>query len=142
MTSNYRLHHGDISLNNFCSPNKQLEYLGRSGKIFIFQIFLKKNKIISITKKIPQDVSLYVRFLHQEQKYPICVIRRRYPEKKIVQIAVFQIIIVTGIWITKKYFSSVSHCITFSLSWFLPDKIEEYIWIWSLKNNKLEQAEI
>ena len=32
--------------------------------------------------KIPLDALLYVRLLHQEPKFPICVIRRRYPETK------------------------------------------------------------
>ena len=79
MASDYPLCHYDISLNNFCSPKKQLKYLGRQGKIFIFQIFFEKKQIISITKNIPQDVSMYMRLEH---KCPICVIRRGYPETK------------------------------------------------------------
>ena len=37
---------------------------------------------MSITKKIPLDVSLYIRLLYQENKPPICAIRRRYLERK------------------------------------------------------------
>ena len=37
---------------------------------------------MSITKKIPLDVSLYMTLPDQEYKLPICVIRRRYPETK------------------------------------------------------------
>ena len=33
---------------------------------------------MSIRKKIPRDVSLYTRLLYQENKLPICVIRKRY----------------------------------------------------------------
>ena len=81
--SNYPLRHYCISLNNFWSPNKQLKYLGRWGKIFIFQIFFKQNKTICITEKTPQAAPLYMRLLHQEHKCPICVIRRIYPETKL-----------------------------------------------------------
>ena len=35
-----------------------------------------------ITKKVPVAVPLYMRFLHQENKHPICVIRTRYQETK------------------------------------------------------------
>ena len=80
--SNCPLRHYDISLNKFWSPNKQFKYLGRWGKIFIFQIVFKENKIISITKKIPQDASLHIGLFHQEHKCPICIIRTRYPETK------------------------------------------------------------
>ena len=34
---------------------------------------------MSIRKKIPLDVSLCMRFLHQENELPICVIRKRCP---------------------------------------------------------------
>ena len=94
---NYLLRHHDTSLNNFWSPNKQLEYMGKWDKILIFRIFYSQSQIMSITKKITLDLSLYIRLLHQENKLPICVIRRRYPEKKIAQIAVFLIIFFTGI---------------------------------------------
>ena len=35
---------------------------------------------MSITKKIPLDASFYMRLLNKEHKFPIFVIRRRYPE--------------------------------------------------------------
>ena len=38
--------------------------------------------MMSNTKKIPLDASLYMKFLHYEHKFSICVIRRRYPERK------------------------------------------------------------
>ena len=38
---NYPLCHYDISLNNFSILNNQLKYLGKLGKIFIFQIFFR-----------------------------------------------------------------------------------------------------
>ena len=53
---------------------------------------------MSVKKTNPLDVSLYMRFLHQEHKLPvICIIRKRYPKTKIVRIAIFAIIFVTGI---------------------------------------------
>ena len=52
---------------------------------------------MSIAKKIPLDVSLYMRLLHQEHKSPICVVRGDTQKQKTVQIAVFPIIFVTGI---------------------------------------------
>ena len=91
---NYALCHFDLSLSNFWSPNKQLKYLGKWGKILIFQIFFFKclflrlfyvkpiKSIESITKKIPVDVPLYMRLLDQENKLSICVIRRRYRKTK------------------------------------------------------------
>ena len=79
---NYPLRHYDISLCNFWSPNRQLNYLGKWDKIFIFQNFFKQNQIMSITKKILLDSPLYMRLLHQENKFQIGVIRRRYPETK------------------------------------------------------------
>ena len=52
---------------------------------------------MNITKKIPLDAWLYKRLLHQEHKFPICVIRTRYPDKKVVQTIVFPIVFATGI---------------------------------------------
>ena len=34
---------------------------------------------MSIRKKVPLDVSVYMRLLHQENKLPICVIKKIYP---------------------------------------------------------------
>ena len=58
---------------------------------------------MSIVKKISLDVSLYMRLIHQENKFPIHVIRMRYPpppkkkKKKFVQVEGFPIVFVTGI---------------------------------------------
>ena len=82
-TSIYPLHQYVISLNNFWNPNKQLKYLGSWWKEFFSNFFFKENKFISITTKIPQDASLYMRLLHEKHKYPICVIRMKYPERKL-----------------------------------------------------------
>ena len=49
--SNYPLHHYDINLNNFWSPNKQLKYLGRWGKIFFFQIFSNKTNLLALQRR-------------------------------------------------------------------------------------------
>ena len=64
------------------SPKKQLKYLGKWSKIFIYQNFFRKKQIMSFRKKIPLHVSLYMRFLHQENKLSNFVIRGRYPETK------------------------------------------------------------
>ena len=37
---------------------------------------------MNTTKKIPQDASLCMRLLDQQHKFPICVIKRRYPKTK------------------------------------------------------------
>ena len=74
--------HYDKSFNNFLSPNKQLKYRGKWGKIFVFQTFFRLNLIMSITKKIQQDSSLCTILLHQQHKFPICAIRRKYSETK------------------------------------------------------------
>ena len=80
----YPLQFEDISLSNFWSVNKQPKCLDKWGKIFLSRFFFFKwNKIIIIKKNIPQDTSLYMRLLHQEPKWPICVITRKYPEKNI-----------------------------------------------------------
>ena len=53
---------------------------------------------MSIKEKILQDASLCMRLLHQQHKFPICIIKRGDNRKqKIVQIEVFAIIFVTGI---------------------------------------------
>ena len=52
-------------------------------KSWFFRFFSKKKKkIMSITKKIPLDASLYMRLLHYEHKFSICITRRSYPERK------------------------------------------------------------
>ena len=55
---NYPLRRHDISL------NKQLDYLAKQCKIFIYHFFFRHNQIMSIRKKIAQCVSLYMRLLH------------------------------------------------------------------------------
>ena len=104
---NYPLHHYDISLINFWSPNKQLKYMGKWGKIFINSDFSSGKGTESMTKRIPLNESFYMRFLHQESKLPVCVTRKRYPEKENVQITIFSLIFISGIWITKKHFSFI-----------------------------------
>ena len=52
------------------------------AKFLFFGFFSNKNQIMSITKMIPLDASLYMSLLHYEHKFSICVIRRRYPERK------------------------------------------------------------
>ena len=81
--------HYDISLNNFQSPNKQVKYLSRLAKSLFSRFFSSKTNLFSITKKILQDMSLYIWLQHQKHKCPICVIRKGYPETKICQISSF-----------------------------------------------------
>ena len=51
---NYPLHRYDTSLNNFWSPKEQLKYLGKWGKIFIYQIFLAKIKLCALERRFHQ----------------------------------------------------------------------------------------
>ena len=76
---NCSLRHYDVSV---WSPSRQFKYLGKCDKIFIFRNFFRQNQIMSITEKILLDSPLYMRLLHQEHKFQIGVIRRRYPETK------------------------------------------------------------
>ena len=62
---------------------------------------------MSVAKKIPLDAPMCMRFLHQEYKFTICVIRR-YAETKKCPVAVFPTTFVTGIRIKKKQFFSFS----------------------------------
>ena len=41
---------------------------------------------MSNRKKIPLEVSLYMRLLNQENKVPICKIKERYPDYSIASI--------------------------------------------------------
>ena len=79
---NYPLRYYGISLNNFWNPNKQLKYLGKRSKIFIYQFFSRQNQIMINKKRITLDASFYRKLLHQENKLPICVMRNRYPKTK------------------------------------------------------------
>ena len=55
---------------------------------------------MSITKKIPLGVSLYIILLPEKHKPPICVVRKKYSVTKNCPIAVSSTIFVTGILIT------------------------------------------
>ena len=46
---------------------------------------------MSISKKISLDASIHMRLLHQEHKFQICVIRKIYQKRKVVQKAVLNL---------------------------------------------------
>ena len=98
--SNYPLRHYDRNLNNYWSPNKQLKYLGRWGKVFIFQIFSNKTKLLASQRRFHETRhctwDCYIRNINAQ-------LGGDTQKQKFVQITVFPIIFVTVIWITKKH---------------------------------------
>ena len=53
--------------------------------------------MVTITKKILLDSPLYMRLLHREHKFQICIIGAETQKQKIFQVADFPMIFVTRI---------------------------------------------
>ena len=101
----YLLRDHDISLHNFWSRNKEtLNIWVTEAKHLFFRSFYVKPNYEHCKEDTP---ALNMWFFHQEQKFRICIISRRFIETKIVQIQVFPKIFIGGNWITKKYLFSV-----------------------------------
>ena len=82
-------------------PNNQLKHLGKSRKIFIYQIFSGRIKFWGLERRF---VYLHITLLHQENKLPTWMIRKKYPEKNNCPNSSFYINFFTKT--TKKTFSS------------------------------------
>ena len=105
--SNYPLRHYDISLNNFWSSSMQLNIWVGEAKSLFSRFFSGKTDLLALQRRFHKTRHCTGDCCIRNINAQFVQLGRDTQKQKFVQITVFPMIFVTGIWIRNKHFSSV-----------------------------------